>query len=307
MAGDTSLTDISPSTVAILYFPPTNTGHLPPVFYICPVSIATHTRNFFNAIGDPADVRGDGTEHLKLSIDQRHIRYFISREEANVYYGEYALQSVSTDAELREQLEIILDKDAFLSKSFSLVYILWSGGFEIVPTIFYEEEETDDTAGVNDIMSGEARFVFDKAEGIAQLLRSKYPAALHYHSGAVLIETLRRTGQTESQNLFVNVSAGRIEIVYFDASGALRIYNQYEYRSTQDYIYFVLLVADEMGINRAETRAVLMGEVSQDSQLYDMTTRYFRSVTFAKEPADRTFTAAFEGYPMHFNYPLYNL
>lgn len=271
------------------------------------MSTATHTRNFFNAIGDPADVRGDGTEHLKLSIDHSHIRYFISQGDSTVYYGEYALQSVTSDAELRGQLEIILDKDAFLNKDFSLVYILWSGGFEIVPTIFYEEEERDDTAGVNEIMGGEARFVFEKVEAIAQLLRTKYPTALHYHSGAVLIETLRRTGQTESQNIFINVSAGRIEVVYFDPSGALRIYNQYEYRSTQDYIYFVLLVADEMGINRAETRAMLMGEVSQDSQLYDMTTRYFRSVTFAKEPADRTFSAAFEGYPMHFNYPLYNL
>lgn len=271
------------------------------------MSTATHTRNFFNAIGDPADVRGDGTEHLKLSIDQRYIRYFIAQGQTAVYYGEYALQSVSSDAELKEQLEIILDKDTFLSKSFSLVYILWSGDFEIVPTVFYEEEETDDTTGVNDMMGGEARFLFEKNEAIAQLLRSKYPAALHYHSGAVLIETLRRTGQTESQNMFINVSAGRMEVLYFDGSGALRIYNQYEYRSTQDYIYFVLLVADEMNINRAETRAVLMGEVSQDSQLYDMTTRYFRSVTFAKEPADRTFSAAFEGYPMHFNYPLYNL
>lgn len=271
------------------------------------MSTATHTRNFFNAIGDPADVRGDGTEHLKLSIDQRHIRYFISQANQSVFYGEYALQSVTTEAELCEQLEIILDKDAFLSKDFSLVFILWSGGFEIVPTVFYEEEETDDTSGVNNIMGGEARFLFEKNEGIAQLLRSKYPAALHYHSGAVLIETLRRHDLTQSQNLFVNVSAGRIEILYFDGSGALRMYNQYEYRSTQDYIYFVLLVADEMGINRAETHVVLMGEVSQDSQLYDMTTRYFRSVTFAKEPADRTFSAAFEGYPMHFNYPLYNL
>jgi hypothetical protein len=265
----------------------------------------THTRNFLNSIGSPDDVKGNGTEVLKLGIDHRYIRYFVEAGDTIVYYGEYALQAVSTDAELTEQLEIILSKDQFLNKSYSLVKVLWSTDFEIVPTAFYDEDITDENAGVNEILGGEAMFLFEKIRGVCDLLRSKYPVSSH--SGAVLIETLRKLDLTKSKDLFININAQSIEILYFDADGAFKIYNRYEYRTYQDYIYFVLLVADEMGLNREETKAVLMGEVSQDSQLYEVTTRYFRQTAFIKQPADKKFTSYFEDYPVHFNYPLYNL
>ncbi|MCW3126561.1 MAG: hypothetical protein JWO03_2219 [Bacteroidetes bacterium] len=267
----------------------------------------THTRNFFNSIGDPADVKGNGTEHLKLSVDHRHIRYFIEAGDTHVYYGEYALQSVATDADLREQVEIILSKDPFLHKSYALVKILWQNDFEIVPTAFYDEDERTAGTGVNTILGGDAKFLFEKISGADQLLEEKFPLAVHYHSGAVLIETLGALGLTQSKDLFINIHAQNIEVLYFDETGALKIYNRYEYRSYQDYIYFVLLVADEMNLNREETKAVLMGEVSADSQLYEVTTRYFRQTAFIKQPADKRFSSTFEGYPVHFNYPLYNL
>jgi hypothetical protein len=265
----------------------------------------THTRNFLNSIGSPDDVKGNGTEVLKLGIDYRYIRYFVEAGDTIVYYGEYALQAVSTDAELTEQLEIILSKDQFLNKSYSLVKVLWSTDFEIVPTAFYDEDITDENAGVNEILGGEAMFLFEKIKGVSDLLHSKYPVSSH--SGAVLIETLRKLNLTKSKDLFININAQSIEILYFDADGAFKIYNRYEYRTYQDYIYFVLLVADEMGLNREETKAVLMGEVSQDSQLYEVTTRYFRQTAFIKQPADKKITSYFEDYPVHFNYPLYNL
>jgi hypothetical protein len=271
------------------------------------VNTNPHTRNFFNSIGNPDDVKGNGTDILRLGIDYRYIRYFIEQADTIVFYGEYALQSVSTDNELREQVEIILSKDPFLNKSYSEVKVCWTTDFEIVPTAFYDEDDSDTNAGVNDILNGEAKFLFEKINGIGSLIDAKYPSATHYHSGASMIEAIRENGLAESQDLFVNILSQSIEILYFDANGRLKIYNRYEYRTYQDYIYFVLLVADEMQIDRDETRAVLMGEVSQDSQLYEVTYRYFRNTVFIKQPAAKRFSSAFDRYPVHFNYPLYNL
>ena len=266
-----------------------------------------HTRNFFNSIGNPDDVKGNGTDLLKISIDHRYIRYFIEQEDMIVYYGEYALQSVASDSDLRGQVETILTKDAFLNKSFASVKICWLTDFEIVPTAFYDDSDTSADAGVNDILDGEAKFLFEKIHTVSTILDSKFPSALHYHSGAALIEAIRKNRLSESKDLFVNIHSQWIEILYFGEGGTLKIYNRYEYRTYQDYIYFVLLVADEMQLDRDETRAILMGEVSQDAQLYEVTHRYFRYISFVKQPADKPFSSAFDPYPMHFNYPLYNL
>jgi hypothetical protein len=138
-------------------------------------------------------------------------------------------------------------------------------------------------------------------------LKNAFSQIEHYHSGSSLINKLSQEDLAKPDKLFINIQSENIEIVYFDDNGGLRIYNRYEYKAYQDYIYFVLLVADEMKINREEVRAVLMGEVSQDSQLYEMTQRYFRNISFIAQPTDMQFSRAFSEYPKYFNYPLYNL
>lgn len=298
----------SVSSLCYCIFRKTDNRNLSPDFLSLPaVSTNPHTRNFFNSIGNSDDVKSNGTELLKLSIDYRHIRYIIEMNDTIVFYGEYALQSVANDADLKEQMEIILSKDAFLNKQFSAVKICWMTDFEIVPTAFYDDSDTDADAGVNDILGGEAKFLFEKINSISILLDIKYPAAIHYHCGAAFIEAIRKNGLSASKDLFINIHSQSIEVLYFDEAATLKIYNRYEYRSYQDYIYFVLLVADEMQIDRESTRAVLMGEVSEHSQLYEVTTRYFRQTSFVKKPQGKYFSTAFDQYPVHFNYPLYNL
>jgi hypothetical protein len=268
-----------------------------------------HTKNFFNSIGDPDDVSGSGTEVLKLAITPKFIRYFIEQKVTAtiLFYGDYALHSVSTPEDLTDQLSNILSKDTFLSKSFDSVKICWATDFEIIPSIFFDESEMAVDTAYNVIMGGEANFIFDVPKAINDVLKAKFTNLTHYHSGAAMIEKLRKVGLAKSDKLFINIQAENVEIAYFDDNGSLRIYNRYEYKAYQDYIYFVLLVADEMKIDREKVRAILMGEVSQDSQLYEMTQRYFMNTSFIAQPEDIHFSKTFGEYPKYFNYPLYNL
>jgi hypothetical protein len=266
-------------------------------------------KNFFNSTGNPDDVTGQGADILKIAISPKFIRYFIERKATAtlVFYGDYALYSLSGDEAIAQQLSNILSKDAFLNKAFDSVKICWCTDFEIIPTVFFEKNELGDDTAFNVIMDGEANFIFEVPKVINDVLKTKYSAIEHYHSGAVMIEKLRKEVVAGPDKLFINIHAENIEIVYFGDDGSLRIYNRYDYKAYQDYIYFVLLVADEMKINREEVKAVLMGEVSRDSQLYETTFRYFRNIAFVAQPTDIQFTKAFEEYPKYFNYSLYNL
>jgi hypothetical protein len=271
------------------------------------VSSNPNTKNFFNSIGDPDDVGGLGTETLKMAISAKFIRYFIEQGATIVFYGDYALQSVSGETDIADQLSNILSKDAFLSRSFARVKVCWSTDFEIIPTVFFDENEMANDTAYNAIMNGEAQFIFEVPKAINDVLKNKFSNLTHHHAGAAMIEQLRKEGIAKSDRLFINIQAENVEIACFDDRGALRIYNRYEYRAYQDYIYFVLLVADEMKIDREEVKATLMGEVNKDSQLYETTYRYFRNIAFISPPEDIYFSRAFDEYPKHFNYPLYNL
>ena len=273
------------------------------------MSTNPHTKNFFNSIGDPDDVSSRGPEILKLAITSKFIRYFIEQKATAtlLFYGDYALHSVSTTEDLTDQLTNILSKDTFLSKSFDSVKICWATDFEIIPAIFFDESEMAADTAFNAIMGGEANFIFDLPKAINDVLKAKFTNLTHYHSGSAMIEKLHKAGVAKSDKLFINIQAENVEIAFFNDNGSLRIYNRYEYKAYQDYIYFVLLVADEMKIDREKVKAILMGEVSQDSQLYEMTQRYFMNMAFISQPEDIHFSKAFSEYPKYFNYPLYNL
>lgn len=266
-------------------------------------------KNVYTSIGQPLEISGNGTEVLKIAITPKFIRYFIEQpaDRTIVFYGEYTLYSTSNNEELTIQLSNILAKDTFLGKLYQGVKVCWFTDFDIIPAIFFDENELTPDTVFNTIIDSEANFIFNVPATLNNSIKPKYSNVSYYHSGAVLIETLRQQGLASTDKLFINIQAEQIEIVYFDEEGKLRIYNRYDYKAYQDYIYFVLLVANEMQIDREKVRAVLLGEISTDSQLYEVTYRYFMQVSLIAQPENIRFSRAFAEYPKHFNYSLYNL
>jgi hypothetical protein len=269
----------------------------------------TVTKNSYSSIGIADDLQTAVGHGLKLSVDHKHIRYFIFdiRSGQIVFYGDHTLHNVNSDEELAAQMENILAKDTFLNKSFSQVTIGWSTDFEIVPTIYFEPSALDSGASVVDILKGDAKFLFAKVDPVASWLTSKFPLAVHTHMGAAMIDELSEAGIAGSNTLAVNIITESIDILHITDEGSLKIFNSYEYKTYQDYIYYVLLVADELMLDREKTQVYLMGEVSADSKLYEMTQRYFGHVDLLSKSTDIRFTPAFDEYPKHFNYILYNL
>ena len=169
-----------------------------------------HTKNYYTSIGDPDDVAGDGSEVLRLGICNRYVRYFVERKSSStfVYYGDYALHSVSGDDALAEQLSNILSKDTFLSKVYNSVKVYWATDFEIIPAVFFDETEMAPDTAFQIILNGEANFIFEIPRVVNEVLQNKFSALTHYHSGASMIEVLRKEGLAKSDKLFINIQAG---------------------------------------------------------------------------------------------------
>ena len=265
-------------------------------------------RNFFNSIGNPADVQGNSTEELKLAIDYKYIRYFIVNTIRNgvVFYGDYTLHGVSSMLEMASQLDAILTKDVFLNKTYKQVKVCWHTDFEIVPTAYFDAEEIEAETAINDILEGEAKFLFERSNAVKLLLMQKFDTVIDYHSGVAMIEHIRPHATANLLSVYINISTECMEVLYFDEKASLRLYNRYVYHAYQDYIYYLLLAAEECKIDPEKATVILMGEISQDSKLYEMTHRYFNSVSFIS-PSSIQFTGAFDEYPKHLNYLLYNL
>jgi hypothetical protein len=98
-----------------------------------------------------------------------------------------------------------------------------------------------------------------------------------------------------------------LDIIRYTPDNRLQLMNRYSYRHENDFIYFLLLCCEDLQIDRQKTELVLFGEIDIQSQIYALCYRYFRHLNFIQQPPQVSFTKAFDLYPKHLHFNLYNL
>jgi hypothetical protein len=138
-------------------------------------------------------------------------------------------------------------------------------------------------------------------------LKKLFSNAELLHLNSTYLHLLPEYLVKSTEKLFVNVSQSYLDIIRFDGERKLKLMNRYDYQAATDFIYFLLLCAEELKIDRENTELVLIGEVDVQSKIYDLCHRYFRNINFIAKPEAVNFTKAFDVFPKHLHFNLYNL
>lgn len=111
---------------------------------------------------------------------------------------------------------------------------------------------------------------------------SKYGEFVYKHYSTVLIEkTLNLEKNATKSKMYVNVAANHFEIVVVE-QGTLKLYNSFEYTTKEDFIYYILFTSEQLGLNPENFELIFTGDIDDKSDLYDITFKYVRFVSFAK-------------------------
>lgn len=259
-------------------------------------------KNSFYGIGEVEANMHPSTLALKLSITKKVCRYFVFSQTNKeiIFLGEYTLHHVSDEQELAQRLERIVSKDEILQLPFSKIFIGLDEPYSLFPTDMADQMVAENT---NIQRCKEISMAFHVEPDMSNTLQRLFawPKLCHLNS-TFLTET-----EFTQNRLLVNISSEYFEVIYRDGKGNLILMNRYNYSAATDFIYFLLLCCKELNINREVQKLVLAGEVENPSRIYDLCYRYFSQIEFAVPPADIRFSDAFEQYPKHLHYQLYNL
>ncbi|MES2622109.1 MAG: DUF3822 family protein [Bacteroidota bacterium] len=262
-------------------------------------------KNSFNSIGEVDVSISPSTLILKLSVTKHAIRYFVlwQTHRQIIFFGDYTLHHITNSDELVTAMDKIFNKDEVLKLSFSKVVIGFNEPYSLVPSELFD---LINKAGKISNRFTETDIVFDDSQ-ITNGLRKFFnnPELLHINSTYLnlLPEYLNET----PEKLFVNISKNHIDVIRFNDQKKLHLMNRYDYQAESDFIYFVLLCCDELKIDREKVELVLMGEVDIQSKIYNISYRYFSTISFIKMPDNLYFSKAFETFPKHLHFNLYNL
>jgi hypothetical protein len=97
------------------------------------------------------------------------------------------------------------------------------------------------------------------------------------HANTILVNKLLDLSKNnEEQKMFVHISDSHFEIVIIQ-NQKLQLYNSFEYKTPEDFIYYILFTAEQLHLNPETFKLELLGKISEDDSLYSITFKYIRN------------------------------
>jgi hypothetical protein len=97
------------------------------------------------------------------------------------------------------------------------------------------------------------------------------------HANTVLVNKLLDLSKNnEDRKMFVHVSDTHFEIVVIQ-NQKLQLYNTFEYKTPEDFIYYILFTAEQLFLNPENFKLELLGKIAEGDALYDIAYKYVRN------------------------------
>jgi hypothetical protein len=161
----------------------------------------------------------------------------------------------------------------------------------------------------HDIVSTlDAHIVYAYPGKVIECVREFYPELIFKSHSSNLIESLilKYKNAIQQKRTFVHVRRNHLDIIILEGKKLL-YFNTFNFRTKEDFIYYVIFVIEQLGLNPEEIDLILLGLIDQQSGLFDMIYKYVRNIRFIESDENRKYSYIFDEFPSHYYYNLLNL
>lgn len=248
--------------------------------------------------------------YLNIGLDSFEFCVVNNTNNRCVLLEEYELNGIPSYDELLVQLKQIWESHHILKVGFwKKIRVSYKNQqFTMIPSsLFTKENRKDYLNATSDMseLSGVSSYkhisfngvnVFAFPENIQQFLDKTYPklkVEITHLTSCVIEATFRGKFANEGKTILLNVSRKHIEVVVTD-NGKLLFCNRFQYTSSEDFIYFIMLTYKELELNSESDKILIFGEIAPNSPLYEVITKYIRHSGFGKRPKFLNFSYHFD-------------
>ncbi|QCR21730.1 DUF3822 family protein [Pontibacter sp. SGAir0037] len=287
---------------------------------------STHFR-LAHKIHDEAFTLSEATKcNLYIKISPKTIRIGVADTERNkfVVLEDYELMTVFSPLQVAEQLSLIAETNPLLKEQRWLhVRVSVSNKFfTLVPVTLYDPAHKEDYLRLHSDLNLQQDIVLSyrhsdmeavnifAMEGViyrmAASLFSERPIQHVHQTSALMKGALHQTGRKTGRNVYVFVEENYLTILVVSETG-LQFCNIFPYMSAEDFIYYVIFVMQEQKMNPEQETITVWGDITHDSGLFSILTKYIRHVHLGKKPIDVAYSYKFDDLFEHRYFEIYTL
>ncbi|MCU0352457.1 MAG: DUF3822 family protein [Cytophagales bacterium] len=261
--------------------------------------------------------------NLEVSADAFRLCVVDTHSSRCLWLEEQHFSNVLRGEQLVDQLGLIYDEHEFLRAGFwqKIRVSVKNQYFTLLPnSLFYKEHARQylkmaakNLPDAYEVLHyrhphSEIVNVFAAEREVVEWFRRIYPAknvGFVHHSSA-LIEGVLNTDAAVLQSISILVESSHLTILV--ATGQrLEYCNTFYYVNAQDFIYYTMLVFNELQLSTHVHKVTLYGEISPESAIFEQLHRYVNNVGFGNKPTLLKFGFYFDEVYDHRYFDVYNI
>lgn len=220
--------------------------------------------------------------------------------------------NTSNHSDGANRLKISLTSEDILQAPFNEVRVsVVDAPFTLVPRVLFEDGKAadylrlsapvgpTDQVMVNQVRGVFIRTVFSVPDWLTAHVQDVFQSPKYYHAATAILEAATRNkDQFAEQQLILDIKPGVVFILYYEKKEFMYL-NMFRFVNKDDFLYYVLLIAEEFGIDRTTAMLTLSGEIIPDAQLYDELWKFFSHINFLPANEHIQLPEALQQKPMH--------
>ncbi|MEC8724610.1 MAG: DUF3822 family protein [Bacteroidota bacterium] len=197
-----------------------------------------------------------------------------------------------TPDQLLKSVKTAFNRNDSLQQSFSKVQIIHDNEMQtLVPSALFEEAHLSDYLKYNTkifktdfitydvIQNKDAMLVYIPFVNINNYIFERFGSFEYKHSATVLIDKILQLEKNNNQKKFyINIQQTHFELIALDRN-SFQLFNRFEYKTREDFIYYILFTAEQLDFNPENFKCILMGAVKVNDELFSIAFKYIRHVS----------------------------
>ncbi len=246
---------------------------------------------------------------LQISIDGFCFALFHLTSQTYIGVAEYVMSN-NTDQTVTAFFEEVVKEDQWLQGTFKSVSAAFTAtNNTLIPSALFEEERIEDYLSINirsnrsdkllhnRLIKSEIINCFTLDKDIYNVITKQYPGANLIHQGTIQIEAAAHQ-QLKNPTIFLQFNRKSIDIVAVKDEQT-QLMNSFDYKTSEDVIYYLLYVMEQLAFNQNDTTVLLMGNIQKESNVYKLLYKYIHTLSLVEWPAVVQYAQPVKGLASH--------
>ncbi len=124
------------------------------------------------------------------------------------------------------------------------------------------------------------------------------------HATTILMNSLLlQEKNNEATTVFANMCNTHFDLIVI-SRGNLTLCNTFIHKTKEDFLYYLMFTTEQLGLNPEEFSLVFLGDISKESDFFNIAYTYIRNVSFGNRPKNITLATDIPMIQSHEHYTL---